>query len=114
MPRLTDAIILEQIRNVLENWRYTGYVTAKEVVLDWIAENLGGATLKDLSQAMYQYEQGGGPIDQVAETRSEWSDRPYHYDFRIRCFANRTLYVETILQDDAEDPTLHIVSIHDV
>jgi hypothetical protein len=38
---------------------------------------------------------------------------PYHYDFRLM-IAGRNIYIETILQDDdPNDPTLEIVSIHD-
>ncbi|HXG11392.1 MAG TPA: hypothetical protein VNK04_16680 [Gemmataceae bacterium] len=114
MPPLTDPTILAQFKIVLGNWNYTGYVTAKEVVLDWIARELGGLTLKDIAKIMHDHLQGGGVIDQVAEQRPEWSAWPFHYDFRVR-LGNRNIYIETILQDDdPKDPTIHIVSIHDV
>ncbi len=70
MPSLTDPVILGQFRAVLANWRYTGYVTAKDVVLDWIANELGGLKLKDVAKAMHDFLQGGGVIDQIPETRS--------------------------------------------
>ncbi len=113
MPPLTDPAILAQFGMVLANWNYTGYVTAKDVALEWIANNLGGLTLKDVAKAMHDFLQGGEVIDQQPETRSEWSAWPFHYDFRVQ-LAGRDVYIETILQDDdSNDPTIHIVSIHD-
>jgi hypothetical protein len=56
---------------------------------------------------------GGGVIDQVPETRPEWSAWPFHYDFHLQ-LAGRDVYIETILKDDdPNDPTIRIVSIHD-
>jgi hypothetical protein len=96
MPPLTDPVILAQFQAVLANWNCTGYVTAKDVALAWIADELGGI------------------IDQVKETRPEWDDWPFHYDFRLP-IRGRELYIEVLLQDDdPKDPTIHIVSIHDV
>lgn len=113
MPPLTDPVILGQFQAVLANWRYTGYVTAKDVVLDWIANELGGLKLKDVAKVMHDFLQGGGVIDQIPETRPEWSLWPCHYDFRFP-IAGRNVYIEVILQDeDPRDPTIHVVSIHD-
>jgi hypothetical protein len=64
--------------------------------------------------AMNEHVVRRGMIDQVPETRPEWLLWPYHYDFRLT-LAGREVYIETILQDDdPNDPTVHIVSIHDV
>jgi hypothetical protein len=113
MPPLTDPVILGQFQAVLANWNYTGYVTAKDVALDWIANELGGLKLKHVAKAMYDFLQGGGVIDQIPETRPEWSLWPCHYDFRFP-IAGRNVYIEVILQDDdPRDPTIHLVSIHD-
>ncbi len=114
MPALTDATILAQFLAVLANWKYTDYVTARPLVLDWIASNLGGMGLKDVAKAMNDFCRSGGLIDQVPERRAEYSTRPFHYDFRLP-LAGKAIYIETILQDDdPQDPTIHIVSIHDV
>jgi hypothetical protein len=114
MPVLNDAAVLRQFRAVLANWKFTGYVTGKDVVLEWIKDNLTNVTLKDVAHAMNEHLQHGGGIDQVPETRPEWSAWSFHYDFRV-LVANRLLYVEAILQDDdPTDPTIHVVSIHDV
>ncbi len=114
MPALVDPVIRSQIDSALSNWRYTGYVTAKDLVLEWIANNLGGLTLKDVAHSLHNYCQSGGVIDQVPETRPEWNLHDYHYDFRLH-FGPRFVYIETILlNDDPNDPTLHVVSMHDV
>src|SRR5438128_12002476 len=112
MPPLTEPTILAQFQAVLANWNYTGYVTAKDVALEWIANNLAGMTLKDVAKALHQFLAGGGVIDQQPERRAEWSAWPYHYDFRLQ-LAGRDVYIETILQDDdPKETTIHIVSIH--
>src|SRR5271163_4048100 len=114
MPPLTDPNILAQFLAVLANWNYTDYVTAKPLVLQWIANNLGGLTLKDVAKAMNDFCRTGGVIDQVPERRLEYASWPYHYDFRLQ-LAGKKIYIETILQDDdPTDPTIRIVSIHDV
>jgi hypothetical protein len=113
MPPLTDSTILAQIQGVLANWNFTGYVTAKDLVLEWISNELTGHTLKDVAKAMNDHVQSGSIIVQVPETRKEWSAWPFHYDFRLQ-IGRRRVFIETILQDDdPKDPTIHIVSIHD-
>jgi hypothetical protein len=113
MAALTDPQILAMFLAVLKEWNYTGYVTAKEIVLDWIAENLPGLRLRDIAKLMHDHVvQAGGTIDQVRERRPEYNDRDYHYDFRLM-IAGRRIYIETILvDDDPSDPTIHIVSMH--
>ena|ERR1035438_8334923 len=114
MPPLTDPAIIAQFQTVVAEWNCTGYVTAKEIALDWIANELGGLDLKAVAKAMYDHLQQGGVIDQVKETRPEWSVWPFHYDFRL-ILAGKNIYIETVLQDDdPNDPTIEIVSIHDV
>ena len=114
MPPVNDPKVMEQLRSVLQNWRVTGYVTAKDLVLEWIAKELGGLTLKDVAEIMHTFVKRGGQVDQVPERRPEWSEWPFHYDFRVE-IGKREVYIETILQDDdPSDPTLHIVSMHNV
>ena len=114
MPPLTDPAILAQFRKVLGEWNCTGYVTVKAVAQHWITVNLGEIDSKDIARAMFEFLQEGGVIDQVKETRPEWNIWPYHYDFRLP-LAGRQLYIEAILvDDDPNDPTIEIVSIHDV
>jgi hypothetical protein len=113
MPPLTDPVILAQFQAVVANWNYTGYVTAKDVALAWIADELGGLSLKDVAKAMHKFLTSGGIIDQVWETRPQWNQWPFHYDFRFP-IGGREVYLEVVLQDDdPSDPTIHIVSIHD-
>jgi hypothetical protein len=115
MAPLHDSQILAQFVAVLDNWNVTGYVTAKDIVLDWIAENLLGHDLRAIAKLMHDYLQAGGRPDQVRERRPEYNDRDYHYDFRLPIPGRQhQVYIETILvDDDPSDPTIHVVSMHD-
>jgi hypothetical protein len=111
MPPLEDPDLLKVFKAILSNWYVTDYVTAKDEALDWAGKNLSGFTLKSLAKLLNEHVSVGGEIDQVRETRPEWNDWPYHYDFRLS-WAGRLLYIETILvDDDPSDPYLRIVRI---
>lgn len=115
MAPLNDPQIQAQFVAVLNNWTVTGYITAKEIVLDWIADNLEGYDLRAIAKLMYDHLQAGGKPNQVRESRPEYNDRDYHYDFRLSVPGRQQpVYIETILvDDDPSDPTIHIVSMHD-
>ena len=36
-----------------------------------------------VGEEMFRHFQARGDIDQIRETRPEWSEQRYHYDFRI-------------------------------
>lgn len=113
MVPLADPVILAKFRHALEQWRFTGYVTWKAFARQWAERNLEGWTTRAIAEAIFQHVDVGGRIDQVRETRPEWTDDAYHYDFRIQ-IGNRLIYIETLLvEDDPSDPTVHVVSIHD-
>jgi hypothetical protein len=113
MAPLADPQLLGCFRAILSNWYVTDYVTAKDTALEWAGKTLPGFTLKALAKLMHEHVEKGEEIDQVRETRPEWNDRDYHYDFRLG-WEGRRLDIETILvDDDPTDPIIHIVSIHD-
>ena len=113
MPPLTDPAILAFFHSALSNWNVTDYVTEKDLVMEWRAKNLPRVALKAVAKLMFDHLQAGGVIDQTPETRPEWNDRPFHYDFRI-LVGGRRVYIETVLvDDDPTDPFVHIVSMHD-
>ena len=113
MAPLSDPLILDKIRHALSEWNCTGYITWKSVARAWVEANLEGMTTRAIGEDLFRYVEAGGPIDQVRESRPEWSEQRFHYDFRIP-IAGRLVYIETILvEDDPEDPTIHVVSIHD-
>ena len=114
MAPLTNPEILAKFRHALSEWNCTGYITWKSVARQWVEENLEGLTTRAIGEEMFLHASAGGEIDQVKELRPEWSDCRHHYDFRIS-IEGRLLYIETILvEDDPDDPTIHVVSIHDV
>lgn len=113
MPRLQDPVILAQYRSALANWRVTGYVDWKEPARTWVRVQLGENEPRQIARLMFAHVEAGGELDQVAEHRPEWDDRPFHYDLRI-ALGDRLLYIETILlDDDPDDPAIRVVSIHD-
>ena len=83
MPPLEDPEFLKAIKAVLTNWYVTDYVTAKDEALEWAGKNLPEFRLKALAQLMNEHVCAGGVIDQVRETRPEWNDWPFHFDFRL-------------------------------
>jgi hypothetical protein len=115
MPPLADPQILAQFAAALDNWNVTGYITAKGIVLDWIADNLPGCDLRAIAKLMNDYLKAGERPDQVRECRPEYNDRDYHYDFHLLIAGRqRQVYIESVLvDDDPSDPTIHIVSMHD-
>lgn len=113
MARLTDPEILAKFQQALSQWRFTGYITWKPVARQWLERNLEGFTTRSVAEEMFQFVAAGGEIDQTTETRPDWSEHRFHYDFRME-IGGRLLYIETILvEDDPNDPTIHVVSIHD-
>ena len=113
MAPLTDPAILGKFRHALSEWKCAGYITWKRVAQEWVERNLDGYTTRAVGEEMFRHVEAGGFIDQVRETRLEWTEHRFHYDFRIP-IAGRLIYFETILMDDdPEDPTIHVVSIHE-
>ena len=113
MAPLTDAAILEKFRHALGEWNCTGYVTWKPVAREWVEDNLEGFTTRAVGEELFRYVEAGGKIDQVGETRPDWSEQRFHYDFRLP-IAGRLVYIETLLVEDVrDDPTIHVVSIQD-
>jgi hypothetical protein len=114
MAPLINREILAKFRHVLSEWNCTGYITWKPVARQWVEKNLEGFTTRAIDEELFRHVNAGGEIDQVKELRYEWRNFGFHYDFRIP-IEGRLLYIETILiEDDPDDPTIHVVSIHDV
>lgn len=113
MPRVTDREILAKLHHALGEWQFTGYITWKPIARQWVEQNLEGWTTRSVGAEMFRFFAAGGDVDQVREKRPEWSGQRFHYDFRMDV-GGRSLYIETILvEDDPDDPTIHVVSIHD-
>jgi hypothetical protein len=114
MARLTDSATLAKFRQALSQWRFTGYVTWKSIARQWVELNLEGWTTRAIAEELFHFINAGGEIDQTPETRPEWNQWRFHYDFRLE-IAGRWLYIETVLvEDDPDDPVVYVVSIHDV
>ena len=113
MTRLSDPETLAKFQHALSQWRFTGYVTWKPIARQWVEQNLEGFTTRSVAEEMFCFFAAGGDIHQIRETRPEWSEYRFHYDFRME-IGERLLYIETILvEDDPNDPAVYVVSIHD-
>jgi hypothetical protein len=112
MARLTDSSTLAQFHHALNLWNFTGYITWKKIATEWVEANLNGLTTRAIGKLMFDHFQSGGEIDEIPETRPEWTTERFHYDFRFP-IRDRRIYIETILVvDNAHDPIIHVVSIH--
>lgn len=113
MVPLRDVSIRRRYESALREWNVTGYITWKEIAREWVERNLAGLTTQAVGELMYTHVKAGGTIDQVHERRVEYSEFEYHYDLRFE-IEGRRVYIETLLNDDdPDDPTIHVVSIHD-
>lgn len=115
MARLTDPEKLGCFTNAISNWRYAGYVTFTRLADEWLRRGLDGFSQRRFAELLFEHINGGGEIDEVVETRPEWSMHSHHYDLRPTV-EGRTLYVETRLiyadPNDPDDPVVHVVNIH--
>jgi hypothetical protein len=111
---LTDPEMLGHYRMVLGLWRFTGYVNWTDTAAEWVQKNLGGVTPAELLRIMCEHVEGGGEIDRVAETRSEWSEHRWHYDIRLNV-PGRPIYIETrlIVGPTPEDSTILVVNVNE-
>lgn len=115
MAPLQDPEVFAVIQHALqEGVRFSGYVTWKPRAAEWVRQNVPNLTLQGMAERLLEYVESGGEIDQVRETRDEWSEFKFHYDLRVP-FGDRRLYVETVLlSEDPDDPEIQVVNVHDV
>jgi hypothetical protein len=118
MAPLTDPERLLAFKNALSNWAFGGYIEfdLSEQSHTWIRCELRNTPLRDLALLMHQHVDAGGVIDEVRETRPEWSgEHEYHYDLRLTALGKQ-VYVETRLNFDPpfvpDDPWILVVNVH--
>jgi hypothetical protein len=117
MARLTDPERLRAYQNALGNWAFTGYVRFRltEQCRRWIRETLG-IRVNDIGRLMYEYVAAGGEIDEVRESRPEWSgEHEFHYDIRFS-IEGVPVYIETRLHEhkpfEPDRPWIQVVNVH--
>jgi hypothetical protein len=118
MARLTDPERLQAYKNALSHFAIRGYVEfdLNKQSHDWIQKNLRNIPLRELAHLMQQHVESGGVIDEVRETRPEWSgEHEYHYDLRLSVYGTR-VYIETRLDFVPpfvpDDPSIMVVNVH--
>jgi hypothetical protein len=114
---LTDADRLVSYKDALSNWRYEGYIRFEltETAYKWVKRGLNNISLKEIGRLMYEYVEAGGDIDEVRETRPEWSDYEFHYDLRFK-IQDKPVYIESRLNCKLpfkpDFSTILVVNIH--
>jgi len=105
-------------KDALGNWRYHGYVQFEltETAYEWVKRELNNISLQEIGRLMYEHVVAGGEIDEVRETRPEWSDEyEFHYDLRFM-IQDKHVYVETCLNCKLpfkpDQSTIIVVNIH--
>ena len=99
MAPLTDPARLEAYKDTLGNWSFEGFIQfgLTQTAYGWIKRELDSITTKEIGRLMHEYVAAGGEIDEVRETRPEWSDEyEFHYDLRFT-IQGRPVYIETCL-----------------
>ena len=100
--------------HVLSLWEVTGYINWEETAVRFIRRELEGYTIKLFGKLMYEHVNGGGKIHQIAETRLEWLEWPFHYDLYVPV-GTRKVYIETRFVDEKhpDDCGINVVNAHD-
>ncbi len=118
MAPLTDPNRLEAYKDALRNWSFTGYIQFEltQTAYEWVKRELTNISLKEVGRLMYEHVEAGGEIDEVRETRPEWSDEyEFHHDLRLT-IQDRPVYIETRLNYRTpivpDDSTILVVNIH--
>jgi hypothetical protein len=96
---LTDSNRLAAYTDALSNWNVSNYIQFEltEEAHRWLRRELGDVTLKDIGRLMFEYVHAGGEIDEVPETRPEWSYLyEFHHDIRMTIH-EKPIYIETRL-----------------
>ena len=119
MSRLADPDTFLHYSTALSLYRFDGYVVFSPVAATWLRKELQAWTQQRFAQGLDKFVRDGGEIDQVVETRPEWSGKhAYHYDMRLFVKGrSRRLYVETRLVPDfpnkRDNPYILVANIHD-
>lgn len=118
MAPLTDPERLLAYKNALSNWQFGGYVNFNLTLQahDWIRRELNNLPLRELARLIHEYVESGGTVDEVQETRDEWSGQyEYHYDLRFLVLT-KPVYFETRLNCQLpfvpDEPRIEVVNVH--
>lgn len=119
MAPLKDPERLAAYKDALGNWSFSGYVRFElsETAFRWVKREIEDVSLKDIARLIFEYVDRGGKIDEVRETRPEWSDYEFHYDIRLPV-NEKLIYIETRLNFSPpfvpDQSSIVVVNIHDV
>jgi hypothetical protein len=119
VPPLSDPDRLAAYRDALGNWSVTNFIQFELTTeaYRWIRLEIGDVTLKEIGRLMFEHVQSGGEIDEVLETRPEWSDKyEFHHDIRLT-IRGKPVYIETRLHYRypvvADESWILVVNVHE-
>jgi hypothetical protein len=108
MTPLSDGDMLAKYKEVLADWKFSGFIQWKPRAAEALRKHLPGYTQKAIAELMYKLRDA---VDQTPETRDEYRHRySHHYDFRIPVGGQR-VYIETVLDYAEDDATVTVVNI---
>ena len=117
MAPLTDPDRLKAYRDALSNWGFKGFIRFEltETAQRWVKREFGNIKRSEIRRLMHEYVEAGAEIDEVLETRPEWSEHDYHYDLRFT-IQGKPVYIETRLSYELplkpDQSTIVVVNIH--
>lgn len=118
MAPLTDPDRLQAFKEALSNWHLNGYIEFRltQTAYEWIKREFDSLTLKEIGRLMHEYVEDGGEVDEVVETRPEWSsDYEFHHDLRLT-IQGKPVYIETRLRYKLpikrDSSSILVVNIH--
>ncbi len=118
MAPLADPTRLAAYKDAVSNWAIEGYIQFEltEQSYAWIRRELD-LPLRELKRLMHLHVAGGGDIDEVPETRAEWSEQyAFHHDLRVT-IQGKAVYFETRLHYRTplvpDDSWILVVNVHE-
>jgi len=118
MTALNDPTRLAAYLDALANWSLERYIEFELTAESerWVREELGAIPFSEIRRLMHEHVAGGGTIDEVRETRPEWTDEyEFHYDLRVTINDVPT-YIETRLMFEPpfvpDRPWILVVNLH--
>ncbi|MEX2118962.1 MAG: hypothetical protein WD847_05065 [Pirellulales bacterium] len=118
MAPLTDPDRLRAYSDALGNWNFAGYIQFELTAsaYGWIRRELDNVPTKEIGRLMHEFVAAGGEIDEVCETRPEWSSQyKFHHDLLIP-IEGKLVYIETRLNYRLpivpDESWIQVVNVH--
>ena len=116
MPKLENPGIIALFVTAFTEAQACGeLIRWKQSAIENMFRDFAGYTPDHVENLILSHLNSGGKIQEVKETRPEYLDFRFHYDFVVTdpLSKNEKVYIETVITcDDPELPEILIVSCH--